>query len=346
MTIFKNLVHKNVCRTAQFWPQPRTLSLDTVGDVMAPSPLTIAPSMKVYEAVERVRQVGFSSPQMNTCYVVDENGLLLGLVTVRDLILARGGQLIQSVMNAPSVTLAPGDSQKAAAQFMEQFDLLELPVVEDERLVGVITADDAMSILKDEATEDMEHLAAMAPSEKPYLQASVWSIYRSRIVWLLVLMLSATITGAIISHFEAALAAQVALTAFIPMLMDTGGNCGSQSSVTVIRGLSLGEIRFSDWFQVVWKEFQVSLLCGFTLAAVTYLRVAIFNHQDPVVALVVAISLVVTIVSSKLIGCLLPIAARKAGMDPAVMASPLITTVVDATALITYFQVACWLLPM
>ena len=213
-------------------------------------------------------------------------------------------------------------------------------------MVGVITADDAMSILKDEATEDMEHMAAMAPSEKPYLQASVWSIYRSRIVWLLVLMLSATITGAIISHFEAALAAQVALTAFIPMLMDTGGNCGSQSSVTVIRGLSLGEIRFSDWFQVVWKEFQVSLLCGFTLAAVTYLRVAIFNHQDPVVALVVAISLVVTIVSSKLIGCLLPIAARKAGMDPAVMASPLITTVVDATALITYFQVACWLLPM
>lgn len=323
------------------WPQ------DTVGQVMLPNPLMIAPQMRVDEAIGRVRQVGFSGSRQDTCFVVDQDGTLRGLVTIRSLILAKGKDRIQDVMSPPFVTLNPQDDQETAAQLMEQFDLWELPVVDSENhLVGVVTADDAMAVLQDEATEDMQRMAAMAPSETPYLSTGVFAIYRSRILWLLVLMLSATFTGAIINHFESALAAQVVLTAFIPMLMDTGGNCGSQSSVTIIRGLSLGEIQFSDWLRVVWKETRVAVLCGVTLAAVTFLRVTLLEGLSPAVAAVVAITLVVTVLSSKLIGCLLPIAARRVGLDPAVMASPLITTLVDATSLITFFQVACWLLPM
>ena len=217
-------------------------------------------------------------------------------------------------------------------------------VDDDNRLVGTLTAEDAMDVLQEEATEDMERMAAMSPSERPYFQTRVWDIYKNRVVWLLLLMVSASITGAIITHYETALAAQVVLTAFIPMLMDTGGNCGSQSSVTVIRGLSLGEIRYSDWLRVAWKEIRVGALCGGTLALVNLVKLMTFNHLDAQVALVVSLTLVVTVVVSKLLGCFLPILASRVHLDPAVMASPLITTIADAISLVVYFRIAVALL--
>ena len=230
---------------------------------------------------------------------------------------------------------------------MDRLDQVELPVVdEQDRLVGTVTADDAMDVMQAEATEDMERMAAMAPSERPYLRTRVWDLYRSRIFWLLLLMLSATFTGAIITHFENALAAQVVLTAFIPMLMDTGGNCGSQSSVTVIRGLSLGEIKSGDWLRVMWKELQVGLLCGGTLAAVNMARLCLLGSTDFPVALAVSLTLIVTVTCAKLLGCCLPILASQMKLDPAVMASPLITTIADAVSLVVYFRIAVCLLKL
>ena len=228
---------------------------------------------------------------------------------------------------------------------MQEYDLLELPVVDgDNRLMGVVTADDAMEVLQAEATEDMEVMAAMSPSEEPYLESPVYRLFRSRIPWLMLLMLSATFTSGIISHFEDALAAQVTLTAFIPMLMDTGGNCGSQSSVMVIRGLSLGQVGFGDWMRVLSKELQVSGLCAAALAVVNFVRLMVMTSVGFGVAATVSLTLVATVVLSDLVGSLLPILAKRLGTDPAVMASPLITTVVDAMSLLIYFQLSSWLL--
>lgn len=317
---------------------------DTVGATMRWA-VVLSPKMRVNEAIERVRQVGFPTGTSNSCYVVSEDYVLRGIVTLRDLILARGGQLLEVVMKPPFASLCPQDDQEVAAQLMEQFDLLELPVVdEDNRLLGVVTADDAMAVLQSEATEDMEKMAAIEPTEQPYLQTGVLRLYRSRIVWLLLLMVSATFTGAIINRFQSALAAQVALTAFIPMLMDTGGNCGSQSSVVVIRGLALGELQFSHWLRVAWKELRVALLCGLTLAGLTFARILLLDRLSPALAAVVAVTLLATVILAKLIGCLLPILAKRTGVDPAVMASPLITTIVDAASLMVYFGVASALL--
>lgn len=314
---------------------------DTVGSMMAREMVVLPPLMRVNEAVERVRQVGFAKDFLSNCYVIGEDFTLRGLVNIRNLILAKGGQRLETIMEQPAATIGPEADQEEAVHLMAQHDLLELPVLDDQRhLLGIVTADDAIDVQRDEATEDMEMMAAITPSEQPYLQTKVGTIYRSRIFWLLLLMLSATFTGAIISHFESALAAQVALTAFIPMLMDTGGNCGSQSSVTIIRGLSLGEIQFKDWLKVAWKELQVAALCGLTLGTVNLLRLMLFSDVGFTVALVVCLTLVVTVLASKLLGCLLPIAASRAGLDPAVMASPLITTVSDAVSLLVYFRIA------
>lgn len=282
---------------------------------------------------------------MNHCYVVGEDDILLGMVGLRDLLLTGGDVRMETVMTHPFATLQPGDDQELAAQLMQEYDLLELPVVDEKNhLAGVVTADDAMAVLQDEATEDMERMAAMVPSEQPYLESPAVRIFRDRIPWLLLLMLSAAFTGGIITHFEDALAAQVVLTAFIPMLMDTGGNCGSQSSVTVIRGLSLGQVAFSDWFRVLWKEFRVSSLCAVTLAAVNFLRLLFLSRVGLGVAMTVSLTLTLTVVAADLIGCLLPILAKRLGFDPAVMASPFITTLVDAVSLLTYFRLAVLLL--
>lgn len=318
---------------------------DTVAAIMWIDPVMLSPRAMVNEAIERIRQVGLPQASMNSCYVVAEDYTLLGTVSLRNLLLTRGGTRVETIMAHPFVTVQPEDDQEVAAQLMEEFDLLELPVVDgDNHLIGVVTADDAMGVLQEEATEDMEVMAAITPSEQPYLATPVWRVFASRIPWLLLLMLSAAFTGGIIAHFEDALAAQVALTAFIPMLMDTGGNCGSQSSVTVIRGLSLGQIRFADWPRVAWKELRVGTLCALALAAVNFLRLYLLSRVGAAVAATVSLTLVMTVIIAKLIGCSLPILAKRLGFDPAVMASPFITTLVDAVSLLTYFQLASWLL--
>ena len=318
----------------QYEVRPLVRTEDPVAQIMWRNPVVLPPKFRINEAIERVRQVGLPNENMNHCYVVDEDCTLLGQLSLRELLLTRGGKRVEDVMARPFVTLQPSDDQELAAQMMQEYDLLELPVVDEHNhLVGVVTADDAMEVLQEEATEDMERMAAMVPSERPYLESPVRRIFLDRIPWLLLLMLSAAFTGGIIAHFEDALAAQVALTAFIPMLMDTGGNCGSQSSVTVIRGLSLGQVGFSDWLRVLWKEMRISALCAAALAAVNFLRLLVMSH-----------TLAVTVVTSDLIGSALPIIAKRLGFDPAVMASPLITTVVDATSLLTYFWLASWLL--
>ena len=320
-------------------------SPQTVGAIMSREPLMLAPKMRAREALVRLRQVGVPKDFMTNCYVVDEDYTLLGIVTVRGLIMAQENARLEQIMGKPVGVLSPRDDQEQAVALMDRLDLVELPVVDDDnRLVGTLTAEDAMDVLQAEATEDMERMAAMAPSERPYFQTRIWDIYKNRVVWLLLLMVSASVTGAIITHYETALAAQVVLTAFIPMLMDTGGNCGSQSSVTVIRGLSLGEIRYCDWMRVAWKEIRVGLLCGVTLALVNLAKLMVLNHLEFHVALVVSLTLIVTVVVSKLLGCFLPILASRVHLDPAVMASPLITTIADAISLIVYFRIAVMLL--
>ncbi len=314
---------------------------ETVGAIMSREPLVLSPIMRAREALVRLRQVGVPKDFMTNCYVVDEQYKLLGLVTVRDLIMAPDHQRLEQFASSPEARLRPEDDQERAVSLMNRLDLVELPVVDEEdRLVGTLTAEDAMDVLQAEATEDMERMAAILPSERPYFQTRVWDLYKSRVVWLLMLMVSATFTGAIITRFEAALAAQVVLTAFIPMLMDTGGNCDSQASVTVIRGLSLGEIHCRDWLKVAWKEARVALLCGATLAVVNFLRLSLLDHLAFRVSLTVSLTLVVTVLASKLLGCSLPLVASRVRLDPAVMASPLITTIVDAISLLVYFRIA------
>ena len=318
---------------------------ETVGAIMSQEVLMFSPLMRAREALARLRQVGVPQDFMSNCYVVDDQGLLLGVFTLRELVMAPDHKRLDQFMAPPRAVLAPEDDQEQAVALMERVDCVELPVVDEEGLlVGTVTADDALEVLREEATEDMERMAAIQPSERPYLLTRVLDLYRHRVVWLLLLMISASFTGAIITYFEDALAAQVALTAFIPMLMDTGGNCGSQSSVTVIRSLSLGELRLGDWWRASWKELQVGVLCGVTLALVNLARLTLFSQVGTAVALVVSLTLIVTVVSSKLLGCLLPIAASRLGLDPAVMASPLITTIADAVSLLVYFRIAVLLL--
>ena len=317
----------------------------TVGAIMSRQPLELSPRMRAREALARLRQVGVPQDLMSSCYVVDEEGRLLGALTLYELVAAPDCARLDQAMSAPRAVLTPEYDQEEAVRLMEAADCVELPVVDDEgKLVGTVTAEDAMEVLRDEATEDMERMAAILPSERPYLKTSVWEIYKKRVLWLLLLMVSAAFTGAIITHYETALAAHVVLTAFIPMLMDTGGNCGSQSSVTIIRGLSLGEIGYGDWWKVAWKEIQVGVLCGITLAAVNLLRLTVLDHLDLIVAIVVSLTLVVTVIVSKLLGCFLPILASRAHLDPAVMASPLITTIADGISLMVYFRIAVLLL--
>ena len=339
-------------KNVNFYETPNTAvalaaNPDTVAAIMWTNPVVLPPKFRVNEAIERVRQVGLPDKNMNSCFVVDEDRTLLGMVGLRDLLLTRGGCRVEEIMTHPFVTIQPEDDQELAAQLMTEFDLLELPVVDNgNRLVGMVTADEAMEVLREEAAEDMEVMAAMTPSETPYLERPVVRIFLSRIPWLLLLMLSAAFTGGIIAHFEDALAAQVVLTAFIPMLMDTGGNCGSQSSVTVIRGLSLGELQFSDWFRVCWKELRISALCAAALAAVNFLRLLLLSRVGGPIALTVSLTLALTVVISDLIGSVLPILAKRLGFDPAVMASPLITTLVDVVSLLTYFRLAVWMLDL
>ena len=326
---------------------------NSAGSIMTTEYVSLRPDMTVEESILRIRRTGVDKETIYTCYVTRDR-LLLGLVTVKDLLLAQDdsmeiGELMETNVNSVSTQT----DQEEVARMLSKYNFLALPVVDGEnRMVGIVTFDDAMDVMEDEATEDMEIMGGMTPSDKTYLRSTTFDLFKHRIPWLMLLMVSATFTGLIITKFEHALAAQVALTAFIPMLMDTGGNSGSQSSVTVIRALSLGELSFSDIGRVIWKEIRTAVLCGVALAAACFLKILLVDrllmgNEDVsiMVALVVCITMALTVLVAKVIGCSLPMLAKKVGFDPAVMASPFITTIVDALSLLIYFGTAILLIP-
>ncbi len=322
---------------------------DSAGSIMTTEFIVLRPDMTAEMAIKRIRRTGVDKETIYTCYVTDQNNKLIGITTVKDLLLAEDDARVLDLMEENVISVNTLADQEQVAQIFSNYNFLALPVVDNEnRLVGIVTVDDAVDVLQEEATEDIQKMAAITPNtDKPYLKIGVFSTWKSRIPWLLLLMISATFTGLIISSFETALAASVVLTAYIPMLMDSGGNSGSQASVTVIRALSLAEIEFKDMLRVVWKEIRVALLCGVSLGAVAFLKVILFDgmlmHNSNIninVALIVAITLAVTVLVAKIIGCCLPMLAYKLGFDPAVMASPFITTIVDAVSLAVYFAIA------
>jgi magnesium transporter len=322
---------------------------DSAGSIMTTELVILRPDMTAEEAIKRIRRTGVDKETIYTCYVADNLSKLRGIVTIKDLLLADDDEKVKDMMDTNVISVNTHTDQEEVASIIKKYDFLALPVVDTEnRLVGIVTIDDAVDVMQEEATEDIQKMAAITPTtDKPYLKIGIFDTWKSRIPWLLLLMISATFTGMIISSFEDALAASVVLTAFIPMLMDTGGNSGSQASVTVIRAISLDEIEFKDLFRVIWKEIRVAVLCGVSLAVAAFAKVMLIDrlllgNTDVTisVALVVCITLALTVIVAKIIGCCLPLFAYKLGFDPAVMASPFITTIVDAVSLIVYFLIA------
>ena len=318
---------------------------DSAGSIMTVEYVSLKESLTVNQAIERIRAVGLDSETINICYVLDARRELIGTVALRYLLLSRGDERIADIMHENVISIHTLMDQEQVAEQFKKYDFTAMPVVDNEnRLVGIITVDDVVDIMEEETTEDMEKMAAIVPSDKPYMRTGVGETFKKRIPWLLLLMVSATFTGAIIASFEDALSACAVLVAFIPMLMDTGGNAGGQASVTVIRGLSLGEITYRDVPRVVWKEIRVSILCGGTLAAANFAKLMLFDRVGLMVAFTVCLTLVAAVLMAMVVGCLLPIGAKRIGFDPAVMASPFITTIVDALSLLVYFRFAAMLL--
>ncbi len=321
---------------------------NTAGSIMTTEYVTLRPTMTVEEAILRIRRQGVDKETIYTCYVT-QGRVLIGMVTVKDLLLCSDDDiLIQDIMLTNLISVTTQTDKEEAARMLSKYNFLALPVVDGEnRMVGIVTFDDAMDVMEDEATEDIELMGGMTPSEKTYLKSSTAELFKNRIPWLMLLMVSATFTGLIITAFEGALAAQVALTAFIPMLMGTGGNSGSQSSVTVIRALSLGELQLRDIGRVLWKELRTAILCGVALAIVCFVKIWLVDHLlmnnqsiTLMVDAVVCLTLCVTVIAAKLVGCSLPLVAKALHLDPAVMASPFISTIVDALSLLVYFLFA------
>ena len=314
---------------------------DSAGSIMTVEYVDLKENMTVQDAINRIRQVGVDSETINICYVLDAKRTLVGTVALRYLLITPPDAVIGEMMHENVVFINTMMDQEEVARQFQKYDFTAMPVVDNEnRLVGIITVDDIVDILQEEATEDIEKMAAIVPTDKPYMKTTVFETWKKRIPWLLLLMISATFTGSIITSFEDALSACVVLTAYIPMLMDTGGNAGGQASVTIIRGLSLNEIEVKDAFKVVWKEARVAVLCGLTLAAANFVKLLLFDRVTIAVAAVVCLTLVAAVFIAKIIGCLLPMLAKKIGFDPAVMASPFITTIVDALSLLIYFSIA------
>ena len=320
---------------------------NSVGSIMTAEFTDLKQSMTVAQAIAHIRRTGENSESVYTCYVTDAGRRLEGVLTIKELLLAQDEQLIADLMETDVITAETTEDQEEAVARMMKYDFISLPVVDKEgRLVGIVTVDDVMDVMEEEATEDFEKMAAMAPSEKPYLKTSVLSLAKHRILWLLVLMISGMITGGILGQYEAAFAAMPLLVTFIPMLTDTGGNAGSQSSTLVIRGMAVGEIQLKDFAKVFWKELRVSTLVGVVLSAVNFVRLIITYPGNQMVALTVALALFVTVLLAKTVGGVLPMAAKLCHADPAIMAAPLITTIVDAISLVVYFRIACALLPI
>ncbi|MBQ7246804.1 MAG: magnesium transporter [Lachnospiraceae bacterium] len=321
---------------------------DSAGSIMTTEYVSLRPAMTVGEAILRIRRTGVDKETIYTCYVTKDR-YLMGLVSVKDLLLAQDDEtLISDIMETNVISVSTHTDQEEVARMLSKYNFIALPVVDnDNRMVGIVTFDDAMDVLEEETSEDIAIMGGMTPSEKTYLHSNPFDLFKQRIPWLMLLMVSATFTGMIITGFENALAAQVVLTAFIPMLMDTGGNSGSQASVTIIRAISLGELDFSDILSVIWKEIRTAVLCGLALSVVCFGKIMLVDRLllgntdvTTFVALVVSLSIAVTVLVAKTIGCSLPMIAKKLGFDPAVMASPFITTIVDALSLLVYFGIA------
>lgn len=327
---------------------------DSAGSIMTTEFIVLRPDMTAEMAIKRIRRTGVDKETIYTCYVNDENNKLIGITTVKDLLLAEDDTKVRDMMEENVISVHTLDDQEQVAQMFSNYNFLALPVVDNEmRLVGIVTIDDAIDVIQEEATEDIEKMAAVLPSDKPYMRTGVFGIYRKRAPWLLILMLSATFTSTIISSFDGVLAQIIILSSFIPMITGSGGNAGSQASVSVIRALSLGEIEFRNILSVLWKEIRVAVLCGLTLAVANFFKLLFFDLRgytgtgSPAeIALVVSATLVGTIIMAKIVGASLPILASKIGFDPAVMANPLISTVCDSLSLLIYFAVAKALLPI
>ncbi len=325
---------------------------DSAGSIMTTEFIELRPTMTVADALKNIRRNGSECETINTCYIVDNSKRLLGAVSIRSIILAEEDTVVSDVMEENIISVSTLTDQEEATAMIARYNFTVLPVVDGEqRLVGIITVDDALDVMEDEATEDIEIMGGVTPVDKPYLRTSVFQFWRARIPWLMLLMIGATFTGMILSHYENALASVTALTMFIPMLMDTGGNSGSQCSVTVIRALSLGDIEFSDLLSVIWKEIRVAVLCGVSLAAVSFAKIMLIDRMllgnddvSVLIALTVCVTMALVVLMAKFIGCTLPMLADKLGFDPAVMSSPFITTIVDALSLLIYFGIATALL--
>ncbi len=318
---------------------------DSAGSIMTIEYVDLKRSMTVADAFMRIRRTGVDKETIYTCYVTDSKRKLKGVVTAKDLLLADENATIREIMEDNVISVNTSEDKEVVADLFDKYDLLALPVVDREnRLVGIITVDDAIDVMQEEITEDMELMAAITPTDKPYLKMGVFENFKKRIPWLMLLMVSATFTEKIITHFEGALTSCVVLTAFIPMLTGTCGNCGNQSSSTIIRGISLGEIEFRDTLKVVFKEFSIALVCGITLAIVNFIKLMLFNNVGWEIALVVSITMIAAVVFAKVVGSILPVIAKKIGFDPAVMSSPFISTIVDAVTLLIYFFIASSLL--
>lgn len=320
---------------------------DSAGSIMTVEFVDLKENLTVEQAIQRIRNVGVDSETINICYVLDSRRTLLGTVALRYLLLSQPDEIIGDIMHENVISLTTMMDQEEVVRQFKKYDFTSMPVVDNEnRLVGIITVDDVVDIMEQEAQEDIELMAAIMPTDKPYMRMGVFETWKTRIPWLLLLMISATFSGMIISSFEEALSVYVILTSFIPMLMGTGGNAGGQASTTIIRGLSLNELEFEDMPKVMFKEFKVSALCGITLAVANFVKLMLFERVGFQVALVVSLTLLVVVIIAKLVGCTLPMLAKKIGFDPAVMASPFITTIVDVISLLVYFEIATWLLPI
>ena len=313
---------------------------DSAGSIMTTEFIDLKETMTIEQALQRIRDIGIDSETIYNCYVLDKNRVLLGIVNIKEILISKKDQVIKDLMTTNVISVNTLEDQEDVAKIFDKYDLYALPVVDNEnRLVGIITVDDAINVIQDETSEDFEKMAAMSPNEEGYFETSVFKHAKNRIVWLLILMLSAAITGGIITNYENAFAAVPLLVAFIPMIMGTGGNCGSQSSTLIIRGLATDEIELKDVFKVLWKEFRVSIIVGVVLAFVNGIRIMI-QYDDLQLAIVIGLTLIATVALAKALGCLLPLAAKKLKLDPAIMAAPLITTLVDIFSILVYFQIA------
>lgn len=330
---------------------------DSAGSIMTTEFVDLRRHMTVNEAFSKIRSTGLDKETVYTCYVISNDRNLEGVITVLDMLMADGESRIEDIMDDNVISINTHADREQAAQMLSKYNFLALPVVDGEnRLVGIVTFDDAVDVLTEEATEDIEKMAAILPSEKTYLKTGIFSTFKQRIPWLLLLMISATFTSMIITNFEEYLSSLVGgavLIAFIPMLTDTGGNAGGQASVTIIRGLALGDIELRDWFRVLWKEIRVAVICGATLAACNFVKLLLVDRLllgntgvNLSVDTVVCLTLIAAVLIAKIVGCLLPLLAKRLGFDPAVMASPFITTIVDALALLAYFGIALLVLPV